>query len=346
MCYYSNEETDIPAVGLLNFSRIEQKVPKYYKNKDINLYNTCYINASIQCLLRLDDFVKNLLKFQGGDLLSATKNLINDMRIKKACSVFFIKEAMGEKNDIYNGNDQGDANEFITNYLNDLIEETKGTSNFNWTCSKKDEKYFNTFYNKFIQRKGKSFILDLFYGVTKTETYCKNCETTSIKYNAFNILEIPIYEDDQKFNYKKNLDMNLKELLSKFISEKKSEDEKCLTCKKYLYSKISINNLPKCLIIYFKRSYSNNIINKIDIPKSINLEKYILDKSLNNMDNYFYHLKGVIFYSYSKAKVSHYKAACLVNNEKWYYFNDNYYDSDVAFRLFQDDNPILLFYEN
>lgn len=349
MKYYSDEGIDIPAVGLLNFSRIGQKVPKYYKNKGLSLYNACYINVSMQCLLRFDEFVKNLLLIQGGDLLSATKDLINDMKKKKSCSVFYIKEAMGEKNEIYDSNEPGDANEFITNYLNDLIEETTETSNFNWTClnnDKVDEIYFNAFYNKFIQRKGKSFILDLFYGVIKAETYCKNCNIkTSIKFNAFNILEIPIYEEDQKHNYKNRLDLDLKELLLKFISENKSDNERCLKCQQHLYYKVSFNNLPKCLIIYFKRSYSNDIINKIDIPRTINFENYILDKSLNNINNNFYHLKGVIFYSYSKAKASHYQAACLVNNKKWYYFNDNYYESDISFRLYENDNPILLFYE-
>ena len=70
MSNYIGDEVRLYPVGLLNSSRI------YNKNYS-NLFNICYINASIQCLFRLDEFVKNILKCYKGDLTLATKKLIN-----------------------------------------------------------------------------------------------------------------------------------------------------------------------------------------------------------------------------------------------------------------------------
>ena len=65
----------IPPVGLTNMSRQGQKKIKKIKN----LYNTCYINSSIQCLFRLEQFINNILNSSEGKLSNATKNLIINM---------------------------------------------------------------------------------------------------------------------------------------------------------------------------------------------------------------------------------------------------------------------------
>lgn len=347
---FDENEVNIPPVGLLNFSRIDQKI-RYYKSKNLNLNNTCYINASIQCLFRLDEFVKNILRCDGGSLTTATKNLIinmkkNSKKKKNNCSVFEIKMAMGKENELYNDEEQGDANEFISNYLNYLIDETKDTGKINWNCLPRDEQYFNKFKEKFIERKGNSFILNLFYGVLRKENFCKKCHFKApLKFNSFNILEIPIYEEEEEDIYNnsdKSLDLD--DLLNKFISEKKNVNDKCPRCQKFLNTKTSINTLPKCLIIYFNRDYSDGKENRINIiPKTINFDKFLYDTSLNNDKEYYYHLKGIIFYSHYNKSLSHYKAICYVNNEKWYYFNDNFYKEEKALAIY--DNPVFLFYE-
>ena len=349
MTNYNENEINIPPVGLLNFSRKDQKISGYNNYKDLNLWNACYINASIQCLFRLDECVKNILKYEGGNLTKATRNLINKMKNfnkkKNFCTVFDIKTVMGENNELYNENKEGDANEFISNYLNDLIEETKNTGELNWSCSPQDEILFNKFKDKFIQRKGISFILELFYGILRTKKYCNKCKiTTSLKFNVFNILEMPIYEDGNIDN-DKPLDIN--SLLNEFFDEKKNLDETCPQCQENLFCKTSINSLPKCLIIFFRRDYSNYKRNNINInlKKPINFEKYLYDKSLDTNNQFYYHLKGIIFYSYYKKYVSHYKATCLVNNSKWFSFNDNSCEELKKLSIQKDENPIILFYE-
>ena len=170
----------------------------------------------------------------------ATKNLIYNMQntIKKNnyCSVSEIKKVMGEKNEIYNNDEQEDVNEFITNYLDELIEETKDIGKNNWLYLEKDKNYFNNFYNKYIKRKGNSFILDLFYGILRRKEYCKKChETFSLKFNVFNILELPVYEENNRYKYEESI--NMEDLLRKYISKKVNKEKRCFYVKKMLLLK-------------------------------------------------------------------------------------------------------------
>ena len=182
----------------------------------------------------------------------------------------------------------------------------------------------------------------LFELCLRTENYCKNCRYTfSIKFNTFNILELPITES---INDYKSLD--IRDLLKNYISEKNSKIECCSVCKNEIKIKTNIYSLPKCLIIHFNGDNKKKYENKINIQKSLNLENFVYDKSLNNDNDYFYHLKGIISYSNYSSQSGHYKSACLVNNEKWYYFDDNTYEIDKNFlRIYEDENPSILFYE-
>lgn len=342
---------EINPVGLINLSRY-QKIKDYHYYKKTNLFNSCYINSSIQCLFRFSEFVEKIMKCDPnkGKLLLATQNLIKSMQTMKyekikQCSILEIKTAMGENVDIYSKDNQEDADEFISNYLNNLIEETKDNIEIYWKCTKSDEENFMKFYQKFIKRKGTSFILNLFYGLLRTENYCNKCNNIySIKFNSFNILQIPIYEDDLTFGNNKKLD--LRDILFKFISEKKKENDECHKCNHLIRVKTLINSLPKCLIIHFINNYSKNKINNIDVPKSFNFENFIYDKSLNDGEDYIYNLKGIIFYSSYSSKAGHYKAACLGNDKKWYYFDDNKFETDKdLLRIYDNDNPTFLFYE-
>lgn len=339
-------------VGLVNLSRY-QRINNYKSYKKSTLFNSCYMNASIQCLFRLDEFVKKIIQYNEGSLVLATKNLIYKMQKpnnkKNQCSVLDIKNAMGKNDEKYNDEYQEDANEFITNYLNNLIEETNDASvKIDWNYIKEDEEYFNKFYQRFFKRKRNSFIIDLFYGVFRTEYYCKKCNSTfNTKFSSFNILEIPA-TDIQSF--KNNEPLYLQNLIENFISEKDDPDEICKECEIAVTIKTSINSLPKCLIIYLNKDDYHDRTNKITIPKTINMENYVYNKSLIEDNNYYYHLKGLIFYSNYTSKAGHYKAACLINNidneKKWCYFDDNDVGIDKnLLRICDDENPCLLFYE-
>lgn len=341
----------IPPVGLINLSRIDKKKKLYYlKENEYNIYNVCYINSSIQCLLHLDEFVNKILICNSGKLIKAIKELIIDMieNKKNYFSVSKIKKAMGEINKQYEENEEEDANEFISDFLDELIEETENTTitskiiknihiydKMDWM-----KKNLEDFLDKFYNKKGNSFILDLFYGILKTTKYCKICENIiSIKFNAYNILELPIYDIEATYK-NKNSALNMKDILNKYISENITSSS-CEKCNEPIYYKTEIYSMPKCLIIYFARDNGNRYIeNDILLLPNFDFKDYI---SLDNPINYKYNLKAVIYHEFFGNNIGHYSCSCL-NNNMWYYFDDNFVKEEK--KAFINGKPIILFYEN
>ena len=330
----------IPPVGLTNMSRQGQKKIKKIKN----LYNTCYINSSIQCLFRLEQFINNILNSSEGKLSNATKNLIINMRDNNndhsKLHVSKIKKEMIEYNEKYKYNNQEDANEFISDYLNVIHKENRIKDNNNEInqINNRDENYSH-FLKKF-HNKGHSFISDLFYGVLRTKNFCKNCgEIFSVKYQSFNILDMPLYYLAIK---KENKDLDIEDVITSYISEKEFSNAKCNKCQKKAYTKMDIYKLPKYLIMYFERKADNYYIeNDINIKKTIDLTNFLDEKESNEL---CYSLKGVIHYSFFGNNNGHYTASCLIDND-WYYFDDDNYKISKEMIKYKGDNTVLLFYE-
>lgn len=61
--------------------------------------------------------------------------------------------------------------------------------------------------------------MDIFYGVLQTKKYCKNCngEIISIKFNPFNMLELPIF---QMAKQNKDKILEIDQILKEFRAEK------------------------------------------------------------------------------------------------------------------------------
>jgi ubiquitin C-terminal hydrolase len=333
-------------VKLLNLSRVNRTIENYYIEREIsNLYNACYINSSIQCLFYLNDFINQIINYKGGNLTNATINLIYDMTNKKYKEYLFsvseIKKAMGEKIEIYKENNQEDANEFISNYLELLHKEisNKNTSREIMISIKneEDKESFLRYYNKFSIKKGNSFILDLFYGILLTKKYC-NCKTHSKSFSSFNLLELPIYTS--LLDYKNS--MQLEDILNTYISSNKISNELCEYCKGQIFSLTTFYVLPKYLIIYFGRKNGDNFIeNKIDFPKEIDLKKYLNQEIRKDSFDYTYYLKSFIVHR-SFGKKGHY-SSYLRNGNNWIYCDDHYIEKYE--KKFLTGIPIILFYE-
>ena len=107
-------------------------------NSSNNLTNVCYINSSIQCLFHLKKFANFIGEVSGNSLLlRVTRNLLIDMinsnsnnYKSKNLSINEIKEAMAKVDKRYKYNNQEDANEFISNFLNALLDEVSDKSTF------------------------------------------------------------------------------------------------------------------------------------------------------------------------------------------------------------------------
>lgn len=334
-------KNNLPPFQLLNLSRLSKKQSNQYNS---NLYNTCYLNAVIQCLFHLEEFIYTILNCSGGELLYSTKKLINKIKENKInkLSVLEIKNAMINYNDEYCGIDFGNSKKFLLDYLNGLSQETLIQDHNKLNTIENnilDTNYYN-FLMKFY-KKGHSLISDLFCGVFTTENYCKKCnKILSFTYHSFKIIDLPLYNLAKNNNY---ISLDIVCLFNEFFSEKEILNLFCENCNKKYYTKTNIYSFPKYLIIYLERKVDNYYI-KNDI---FNYEvlKFTNIQNSKKIDNFEYNLKSIIYYSYLSKNIGHYSASCSIKDE-WCYIDDNefYFLSDCRSK-YKEDNPIILFYE-
>lgn len=344
---FENHKCSVYPIPLANYSTLYKKKTKktFASSDNKNLYNVCYMNSSIQCLFHLSKF-SDILFCPGKKLTNATIALLSSMMNKKnkILSVSEIKEAMAEIDDKYNDNNPEDANEFISNYLNALHDEIankNGDFQKKILYSKDDEESFQKFYKKFYERKGSSFIIDSFYGILRSVSFCKCGVTFSVRFHSFNILELPLCNIENQDN--KILSMH--NILKKFITKKVVKDAKCSECRKDTYIKTGLYYLPDCLIIFFERNSEKGYIkNDIEILETIDFNYYLYNNDSIKQSNANYELKGIIYYDLYENDNGHYSASFKID-DKWYCLNDEKKEEQDEPHNYVNDNAILLFYE-
>ena len=100
----------------------------------INNGNNCYLNSSLQLLTRVKELRINILNFKyenmcfdtitEGKIYIEFKNIIQDIiNGKKIIDPRKLKKVMGMIDERYKDNNQEDANEFISNFLDGLLNE-------------------------------------------------------------------------------------------------------------------------------------------------------------------------------------------------------------------------------
>ena len=343
----------------------EEKEKEKEKEKEINDFNkynkiygfnndgnNCYLNSSLQLLTRIKDLKNEVFNFQENyqdndtqgrliiefrNILKKIENSTNDNLIINPAR---LKSIMGNVDERYNSYGQEDSNEFIANFINAILSETANkeikVKKLN-IVNELEKRPYENLYKKFYQRKGNSFILNLFYGITKLTKYCKKCGTiNSIKFNVYNMLEFPLYSLAKKY---KNKDLTLNDLYNKYIEEIKN-DGTCNNCNEdELYSKTTIYTLPKYLMICLQRTCDNEYFcNNVLYPKNINLKsEFDNNKSSYTLECVIEHSGGISY--------GHYTALAPVDkdNNIWYRFNDSYCNQ---FKTdFQSNNAFILLYK-
>lgn len=290
-----------------------------------NLGNTCYMNASLQCLSHTVNLTKHFItenfknnqdesyKDLNDEFHSILRNLWGN---NKSINISNFKMLISKHIPFVKGNNQHDAHEFIINFLEKLHESMKHNKDFNITgeiINTSDkliydscEHYINTF------SKNYSKIVELFYGQIHSIILIPELEYQSYKFQAFPILELPIEDCN-----------NISECFDKYTTIEHDvnynlEEQNYNT--KHASKKMSLWKLPKILIIQLIRFLptGEKINSHIDFPvNKLDLSKYCLDvRSKKNT----YSLYGVVNH-YGCTGGGHYTAYCK-NNGDWYEFND------------------------
>ena len=245
----------LPRTGLINFSV------------------TCYMNATIQCLLatiplsqffldnRWRDFTQKNWKGSNGVMPEIYANLIrslwrNDVQAVRPSS---LRNFCARLNREWGVDRQQDAKEFF-DFLIDCLHEDL---NFNWERSAlqpltaeqemtRERMPINQVskveWDRYCHREN-SFISNLFAGQHASLLRCRTCGNTSTTYEAFYSISVEIPRSGRG---------DIRECLRSYCQEEMlsgDEEWKCPHCKceREATKRITLTRLPQVLVIHFKR---------------------------------------------------------------------------------------------
>ena len=211
---YLYEEFDLNSFLKKDISDLTMLTPQSQKGMVglINLGNTCYINSTLQCLSNTFDLTKYfLLQYFRNDINTGNKlgsngniaakyfNLLCQMWLgmeKKIDPSIFITTFKNLKKQ-FGGNRQQDAQEFLSVLLDQLHEDLNRITDKPYIellekQPNEDDLTASKRWWDLHKKREDSIIIDLFNGQFKSETICQVCGKSSITYDPFISLCVPL----------------------------------------------------------------------------------------------------------------------------------------------------------
>jgi len=326
---------------------------KMYINRGIgsglqNLGNSCFMNATLQCLMYTPVFAQLLMqgyhslkcKSKKFCVLCELEKLIPPVltgkQIQRPYTMF---KNLGKVNDLLTPGCQEDAHEFWTSLL-DKIEIAYDNAGDNLN---KNNKCFDK-YNP---------IRSLFTGEMKTTIQCGKCRKYSISKEPYCCLSLDVDDID-----------TLPESLSVLTQDevlKGNNKYYCNNCKRkcIAHKKITLSKIPNILVLHLKRfaiqqfsvhhkqNHATKVTSKVEYNFEIDFNKYkdLLDP--NNIDNILrdskYELYAVLIHNGPKLGYGHYYSLVKSPNGKWFRMNDTHVDI-IKYKDVLNEQGYLLFY--
>ena len=291
----------LPRTGLINFSV------------------TCYMNATIQCLLasiplsqffldnRWRDFVQKNWKGSNGIMPEIYANLIRSMWKNDVTAVrpSSLRNFCARLNQEWGVDRQQDAKEFF-DFLVDCLHEDLNT---NWQrnplrpLTVEEEltrermpiaRVSQMEWDRYLHRES-SFISSLFAGQHASTLRCATCNKTSTTYEAFYSISVEIPHSGLA---------DIQSCLQSYCQEERlSGDEvwKCPYCKceREATKRITLTRLPQLLVIHFKRfsasktESARKVHTPIDFPLfGLDMLPYMAQTSMPNNNNHDVMING------------------------------------------------------
>lgn len=283
-------------------SRISSRSLKLPRTGLMNFGVTCYMNATIQCLLatiplsefflsnRWRDYVQKNFKGSNGIMPGIFANLIRSLWAGEldAMRPVSLRKFSARLNPEWGHDRQQDAKEYLDFLLDCLHEDL----NFNWQKtplksltpgeerrreSMAVNKVSRLEWERYSHREA-SFISSLFAGQHASRLRCRTCNNTSTTYEAFYSISVEIPPRGRADIY---------ECLTSYCREEMlSGDEvwRCsyCDCRREATKRIFITRAPQFLVVHFKRFSASKtqsvrkVHTQIDFPlHGLNMEPYI-----------------------------------------------------------------------
>ena len=346
-----------------------------------NIGSTCYMNATLQCLLHVSPLISYFIRvypkdkdkleklnesiFSKGKISEAffeiiksiseagknkkniTQNNLNKNYNKSndAVSPEIFQKTVGKYNPQFQNLEANDSKDLILYLLQVMHQElnyyTKNIA-FNGYPNQFDrDKTFWAFFKSY-DATNFSIISDLFYGTSENTTKCLSCEKFIYNFQKFEFLSFGVLKyQNKEFNLYNGFDDYIK--IDRLAGDNQYY---CNYCKKLcdadIYTKIF--KPPKNLLINIDYGKNKKYMPKfIKYDDEIDITKYLNDYSGKPIR---YKILGICSHFGDSGSYGHYIAFCRnKQNSKWYKFNDAMVSECGIEEIKRSGNPYLLLYE-
>ncbi|CAH8828341.1 unnamed protein product [Trichobilharzia szidati] len=333
-----------------------------------NLGNTCYMNSVVQCLSHtralvhyfLDGFherkavVTNSLGY-GGEIVKHFEVLLSALynRPNQDAELHKFRSAVAKHQAKFSSNDQQDSLEFLLFLLDGLHEDLNEARSQRNSTTKPLQDQSSVEYSSsreqaeaaWIQHKdlNNSIIVSSFQGLLRSTVKCSNCHKTSITFDVFMVLSLPMEQNNA---------CHLTDCLKLFLEKEEMVGPcrwHCPTCntRRDASKWIELWKLPTYLIIHLKRfRYEHGNWRKqttnVNFPiESLDMSSFIVGPKLHSSE---YALFAVLNHR-GTMESGHYTTYCRnIRDGRWYEYDDENV-SLLSRNEIQNDNAYILFYE-
>ncbi|XP_067129114.1 ubiquitin carboxyl-terminal hydrolase 2-like isoform X2 [Centruroides vittatus] len=329
-----------------------------------NIGNTCFMNSILQCLAHTkplldyclrDNYTMDINTTQSsmkGTLIREFSNLLQMMwkNTTNAVNPHSFKTQIQRFAPRFTGYSQQDAQEFLRYILQGLHDDVNRISVMSRTSSSDLDDHLtenqkaSESWRKYLKTDN-SKIVDIFVGQLKSTLKCCHCGHTSVTFDPFWDLSIPISKSYSS--------VRLSECLNLFTNEEiliGDEMPVCSRCKVKRKStkSFTIQKFPEILVLHLKRftpgdSYRMKLSTKVDFPLNLDLSSYSTSACSDRWRTY--NLYAVSNHSGSTSS-GHYTAFCKnPYSGQWQEFNDSRVSKNITTNDLVTAEAYILFYE-
>jgi len=346
-----------------------------------NIGATCYMNATLQCLVNIKELTNYLLNANNfseilknikicellGSYCQLLQKLCCDQYVINSYPPDDFKNILSIKNPLFEGIQANDSKDLIYFLLEDFNKELNNlnlkinknliqNSNDDWIDDSKQsnrELMFETFI-KTYSSENNNIIPKLFFSLIENETICNGCNTRKYNYQIVFSLELSLEVIYNKIYGNQNMNIGKKTLdllqclpnyneTNYFTGENAMYCNICQKQQESIYHK-RIHSLSPILIIILNRGKGNQFDCDVNFPDHLNFQQNVINPSINVS----YKLIGVVTHFGTSDMGGHFIAYCKhrILNE-WYCYNDAAVSklSDPK-NEYKNGVPYILFYES
>ena len=319
-----------------------------------NLGNSCFLNATIQCLNHIEPLTQYFLQDKysveinrrnplgsGGNVVTAYASLLKKMWSGEYSILAprLLKQTVANFAPQFDNSYQHDSQEFCQFLMDGIHEDLNRVKNKPYVeelegFGMEDEWTAIESWRKHLLRHD-SIIVDHCQGMHRSHLTCPHCGRESIKFDVYSSISLPLVTfKDQKV-------INLEDCIEKFMEGEQLDERNawyCPSCRKHVCAlkMIALWSVPDILVLHLKRfTFDTCLISggmlrsKIDAViefpiEGLDLTEYVLgpvDESAPPV----YKLFGVSEHTGPTANSGHYTATVRNSiDDQWYRCNDSH----------------------